>query len=66
MVVRRDTPYMRYLDRQPPNLVGTPEEVAERIREYLPLGVDHFILRFHYGDEAELMTLFMDEVKKQL
>ena len=57
---------MRYLSRQPPNLVGTPELVAERMREYLPLGVDHFILRFHYGDEIDSMTLFIDEVKKQL
>jgi F420-dependent oxidoreductase-like protein len=63
---RKDTPYMRYLSRQPPNIVGTSEKVAERMREYLPLGVDHFILRFHYGDEMESMILFMDEVKGQL
>jgi len=63
---RKDTPYVRYLSRQPPNIVGTPEKVAEKMREYLPLGVDHFILRFHYGDEIESMTLFMDEVKEQL
>jgi alkanesulfonate monooxygenase SsuD/methylene tetrahydromethanopterin reductase-like flavin-dependent oxidoreductase (luciferase family) len=63
---RRDTPYMRYLSRQPPNLVGTPEVVAERLREYLPLGVDHFILRFHFGDEISSMTLFVDEVRRRL
>jgi len=63
---RKDTPYMRYLSRQPPNLVGTTDVVAERLREYLPLGVDHFILRFHFGNELEAMTLFMDEVKNQL
>jgi len=62
----RDTPYMRYLSRQPPNLVGTPDVVAERMKEYIPLGVDHFILRFHFGDEIPSMALFMDEVKNQL
>jgi F420-dependent oxidoreductase-like protein len=61
---RRDTPYMRYLSRQRPNLVGTPEEVAEGIRRYLPLGVDHFILRFHFGEEIESMRLFMEEVRE--
>lgn len=63
---RRDTPYMRYLSRQRPNLVGTPDVVTEGIREYLALGVDHVILRFHYGDEIASMTLFMDEVKNRL
>ncbi len=63
---RRHTPYMQYLSRQRPNLVGTPDVVAEQIRPYLALGVDHIILRFHYGDEIASMTLFMDEVKKRL
>lgn len=63
---RKDTPYMRYLNRQPPNIVGTPEVIAEKIREYYPLGVDHFILRFHFGDELESMNLFVDQVKKLL
>lgn len=63
---RHHTPYMRYLSRQRPNLVGTPDEVAEGIRKYLALGVDHVILRFHYGDEIASMTLFMDEVKNRL
>ena len=63
---RRNTPYMRYLSRQRPNLVGTPDVVTEGIREYLDLGVDHVILRFHYGEEIDSMTLFMDEVKNRL
>ena len=54
------------LSRQRPNLVGTPDEVAEGIWEYLALGVDHVILRFHYEDEITSMTLFMDEVKNRL
>ena len=63
---RRNTPYLRYLSRQRPNLVGTPDVVTEGIREYLDLGVDHVILRFHYGEEIDSMTLFMDEVKNRL
>ncbi len=63
---RRDTPYMRYLSRQRPNLAGTPEEVVEGIRGYLPLGVDHFILRFHFGEEIESMRLFMGKVRKHI
>jgi len=63
---KKDTPYMRYLSRQPTNLVGTPDVVAKGVREYIALGVNHFILRFHFGDEIASMGLFMDEVKKQL
>lgn len=47
-------------------LVGTPDTVSSQIRKYISLGVDYFILRFHFGDEIESLTLFMDEVKKQL
>ena len=63
---RRDTPYLRYLSRQLPNLVGTPDFVADKIREYLPLGVDHFILRFHFGEETEMMKLFAEKVRKRI
>lgn len=60
------TPYARYLAKQPPNLVGTTDHVAERIREYMALGVDHFILRFHFGEETEGMRLFTEKVKPSL
>jgi len=63
---RKNTPYMRYLSRQRPNLVGTPEAVAEKINEYIPLGVDHFILRFHFGEEIESMRLFAEEVRGRI
>ncbi len=56
------TPYMRYLSRQPANLIGTTEAVADSITEYCGLGVDHFILRFHYGEEIENMRLFVEDV----
>ena len=60
------TPYMRYLSRQLPNIVGTPDVVAERIREYVSLGVDHFILRFHFGEEVESARLFWEKVRPRL
>ena len=63
---RKDSPYMRYLSRQLPNLVGTPDLVADKIREYLQLGVDHFILRFHFGEEIEMMKLFAEKVRKRI
>jgi F420-dependent oxidoreductase-like protein len=61
-----DTPYRRYLSRQQPNIVGTPEEVAEKVGEYVALGIDHFILRFNFGQELEHMNLFMDKVRKKI
>jgi alkanesulfonate monooxygenase SsuD/methylene tetrahydromethanopterin reductase-like flavin-dependent oxidoreductase (luciferase family) len=63
---KKDTPYRRYLSRQPPNLVDTPEVVAEKIGEYVSLGFDHFILRFNYGQEIEKMKLFMGKVRNQI
>ena len=63
---RANTPYMKYLANQPINLVGTTDQVAIRIREYKALGVDHFILRFHFGEEIEGMRLFNEKVKPQL
>jgi F420-dependent oxidoreductase-like protein len=64
--LRANTPYIRYLAKQPANLVGTTTQVAARIRDYAALGVDHFILRFHYGEEVEGMKLFTEKVKPRL
>jgi len=63
---RSNTPYMRYLAKQPANLVGTTDQVTARIREYIDLGVDHFILRFHFGEEIEDLRLFTEKVKPNL
>ena len=63
---RSGTPYMRYLSRQPPNIVGTPDIIVERIREYASLGVDHFILRFHFGEEIDSARLFWERVRPRL
>jgi len=58
----RDTEYMRYLGRQKPNVSATPDVLAELLSEYVSLGVDHFILRWHYGDELRSLRLFADRV----
>jgi len=62
----RDERYLRYLGRQNPVMVDTPEAVAEKIGGYLDVGVSHFILRFHFGDEIRNMRLFMERVAKRL
>jgi F420-dependent oxidoreductase-like protein len=61
-----NTPYMRYLAKQPANLVGTTDQVAARIKEYTALGVNHFILRFHFGEEIEGLRLFTEKVKPRI
>jgi alkanesulfonate monooxygenase SsuD/methylene tetrahydromethanopterin reductase-like flavin-dependent oxidoreductase (luciferase family) len=62
----RDERYLRYLSRQNPVMVDTPEVVAEKIKGYVDAGVTHFILRFHFGDEIRNMRMFMDRVTKRL
>jgi F420-dependent oxidoreductase-like protein len=62
----KDTPYAKYLAKQPANLIGTTTQVAARIREYTALDVNHFILRFHYGEEVEGMRIFTEKVKPRL
>jgi F420-dependent oxidoreductase-like protein len=63
---KQSTPYRKYLAKQPPNIVDTPEAVAERIGGYVSIGFDHFILRFNYGQEIEKMRLFMGKVRDQI
>jgi F420-dependent oxidoreductase-like protein len=62
----KDTPYRRYLSRQQPNIVGTPEEVAEKVGEYKAIGIDHYILRFNFGRELKNMNLFMNKVRRKI
>ena len=60
--VERDPRYIRYLSRQKPVMIASSEEVAERIKEYIALGVTQFILRFHFDEEITNMRTFMDQV----
>jgi alkanesulfonate monooxygenase SsuD/methylene tetrahydromethanopterin reductase-like flavin-dependent oxidoreductase (luciferase family) len=58
----KETPYRRYLSRQHPNIIGIPDKIIKSINEYRDLGIDHFILRFNFGEEINSMKLFKDEV----
>jgi alkanesulfonate monooxygenase SsuD/methylene tetrahydromethanopterin reductase-like flavin-dependent oxidoreductase (luciferase family) len=47
-------------------LVGTVDEVVERLRPYLGIGFRHFIIGFPSPYDAESMERLMSEVKPQL
>jgi alkanesulfonate monooxygenase SsuD/methylene tetrahydromethanopterin reductase-like flavin-dependent oxidoreductase (luciferase family) len=44
-------------------LVGTPDRVRERIKEYVDAGVEQFFLAFHDPFNHHDLELFMDTVK---
>lgn len=46
-------------------IVGSPDGVIEKLREYTKLGVEHFILRFADFPKAKGARLFADEVIPQ-
>lgn len=62
----KDTPYRRYLSRQQPNIVGLPDQIRNIIEEYIKIGVNHFILRFNYGEEIESMQLFTEKILPEI
>jgi alkanesulfonate monooxygenase SsuD/methylene tetrahydromethanopterin reductase-like flavin-dependent oxidoreductase (luciferase family) len=47
-------------------LVGTPEQIAERMRPYLGIGFRHFIIGFPSPYDAESMERLVTEVKPML
>ena len=44
-------------------MIGTPDKVRERIKEYLDAGVEQFFLAFHDPFNHHDLELFMDTVK---
>lgn len=44
-------------------LIGTPDKVRERIKEYVDAGVEQFFLAFHDPFNHHDLELFMDTVK---
>ncbi len=47
-------------------IIGEPDEVAEKLREYIELGVSYFILRFLDFPSTRGAELFIDEVIPKL
>jgi alkanesulfonate monooxygenase SsuD/methylene tetrahydromethanopterin reductase-like flavin-dependent oxidoreductase (luciferase family) len=43
-------------------LVGTPEKIRERIKQYTDAGVDQFLLAFHDPIDTKALELFIDAV----
>lgn len=62
----RNTEYIKYLSRQPPNIACTPDVLVEKLEEYVSLGVDHFVIRWPYGDEVESIELFHERVMSEV
>lgn len=44
-------------------LIGTPEKVAERVKEYADMGINQFLLAFHAPFDLRALELFADAVK---
>jgi alkanesulfonate monooxygenase SsuD/methylene tetrahydromethanopterin reductase-like flavin-dependent oxidoreductase (luciferase family) len=49
-------------DRRSAWFVGTPEEIAERMREHAGLGVDLFMLQHFLLDDSEALKLLASDV----
>ena len=49
-------------NRSGPWLVGTPEEIAEQIREHSRLGVELFMLQHFLLDDSDALELLAREV----
>ena len=62
MKVDQDERYLRYLGRQNPVMHVSSEGLAEKISDYIDVGVSHFILRFHYCEEQMMLRKFVKEV----
>lgn len=52
--------------QEPGSVIGTPGEVAARLREYLELGVTYFVFQVEGALDREPLQLFADEVVPQL
>ena len=43
-------------------LVGTKDEIIEKLKGYKTLNLDHFIIMFPYQKELEQMKIFKEEI----
>ena len=56
------TAYEYQSQRLQNTLSGTPEQVADRINEYVEFGIRYFCIVFSYPTPSETLALFADEV----
>jgi len=49
-----------------PRLIGTPDELGEKFREYIHAGATHFLLNFPDVTDLETLRLFSDNIIKAL
>ena len=59
---RRDTPDEILKDAREDGFVGTPNEVAEQIRDYAKLGIELFMLQHFLLDDRDSLELLSKEV----
>jgi alkanesulfonate monooxygenase SsuD/methylene tetrahydromethanopterin reductase-like flavin-dependent oxidoreductase (luciferase family) len=52
--------------RWPNQLIGTPEQVAEKLRPFLGIGFRHFVVGFPSPHDAETMERLATEVRPML
>jgi alkanesulfonate monooxygenase SsuD/methylene tetrahydromethanopterin reductase-like flavin-dependent oxidoreductase (luciferase family) len=45
-------------------LVGTPQKIRDRLKQYTDAGVDQFLLAFHDPVDAKALELFMNAVDR--
>jgi len=48
------------------NIIGTPSECLERIKEYVDIGITYFMLRFQDFPSKKGMKLFAEEIMKKI
>ena len=55
-----------YKSRVAGALVGTKEDVTQKLKEYKELGVTHYIFMVPYQQEVEYMNLFDTEILPEM
>ena len=58
----RKTPIEAIAEQMKRALVGTKEEIIEKMKEYNKLKLNHFIIMFPYQEELDQMKIFKEEI----
>ncbi len=63
---KRNISVEEYSKRVEGALIGTKDEIIQRLRQYLELDVSHFIFMFPFEKEVEYMTEFSKDILSEL